>query len=813
MFSNNIKVIIRNFLRHKWYAGLNLLGLATGFAAFILICIYLYHETHFDNFHSHADRIYRPTYITKGAQGFNVHWARIPVNYINELPEEMPEIQTLIRFQNQERKYVRIGAKKFTPTHAYTTDPEVFEVFDFKLLAGDPVTALAEPHTAVISRELAHRYFGHDRPIGREFFITGNFQAEEIAYQVTGVMEDLPSNTHLPVDMLLSFSGPDERQGWAYVYTLLKEGASIKSVEAKMPDFIATHTDNTDGFQNAFEFQPLKGIHLHSDLAREIIPNGNALYIKIFGLAAFLILAIALINFINLNSALSLGRSKEIGLRKVLGAEKKHNLFYAFSESVTYTLLALSAGVLISYLLFPAFQQLSGASLSLPLGYFALFLLGVAVLGGLLAGIYPALVMNTLHLPQILQNGKTIRMGGYSFNVRRILVGMQFAASIVLIGSALVGYRQIRYLEQKNLGLQKEQIIALPALPDAVTAQYNGFKEKIKAIDGVSRVAACMQVPSEEIRDSGPVLVKGRNDDPKQAPMIDMQVIDADFIDLMDIQFAAGHVAKHEMVWKPAPEFGPELSPQDYLGGQPRTYVINETAMHQLGWDDPEQAIGQEINWSVSNFVLAMGPITGVVKDFHQESLKNEIDPIVMTFEPIWLRSFLIQVNSSEVQPVISQIQAIWDHSFTQYPFEYHFLDELFDKLYRSEHRQIRLLAWLSMLSVIIAGIGLFSLVAYNLQTRLKELAIRQVLGAKLPGLIQLVGKEYLWIVSISAIIAVPVSYYGVKKWLQNFAYHIDVSMLTYGLSLLIILLVLLLIISVQTWWSSRMNPVEHLKE
>lgn len=813
MFRNNLKVILRSFLRHKWYAGVNLLGLASGFAAFILICIYLHHETHYEAFHSKAERIYRPTYSTQGAQGFQVHWARIPVDYINDLPAEIPEIEKLIRFQNQDRKYVRVGGEKFTPAHAYTTDKEVFEVFDFKLLAGNPAGALAAPKSAVISRELALRYFGHERPLGREFYITASYETEETAYQVTGVMEDLPSNTHLPVDMLLSFSGPEERRGWAYVYTLLREGADIATVAAKMPEFIAAHTDPASGFKNNFEFQPLTDIHLHSNLAREIIPNGNAFYVKIFALAALLILAIALINFVNLNSALSLGRARELGLRKVLGAEKKHNRIYAFSESTVYNLLALGVGALISYLLFPTFQQLSGASLSINLPYFAVFLLAVALLGGLLAGLYPALVMNALHLPLLLQSGKTMTVGSRSFSVKRILLCLQFAASIILIGSALVGYRQIQFLEEKNLGLQKEQIIALPALPDAVTARYNGFKEQVRAIEGVNRVAACMQTPSEEIRDSGPVLIKGINDDFEQAPMMDMQVIDADFMELMDIEFAAGQLAKHEMVWHPVPEFGPELSVSDYLAQQPRTYVINETAMRQLGWDDPEKAIGQEINWSIGGFELAMGPITGVVRDFHQESLKNEIDPMVMTFEPIWLRSFLIQVNSSDVPAVIGQIQNIWDSSFQQYPFQYHFLDELFDTLYKGENRQIRLLSWLSILSVIIAGMGLFSLVAYNLQTRLKELAIRQVLGADLPGLIGLVSREYVWIFVISALIAIPISYIGANAWLHNFAYRIIITPMVYGISLLFILLTLLLIISVQTWWSSRINPVEHLKE
>ena len=813
MLRNYLKTVVRNFLKHKWYAGVNLMGLAVGFTAFILICIYLHYQTSFENFHSKADRIYRPTYQTQVGQEFNVQWARIPVGYINELPTEIPEIKTLIRFQNQDRKYVRVDKEKFRPTHAYVTDKEVFEVFDFKLIQGSPKTALAEPNSVVLTQELASKYFGNANPVGQEVYINSSLAPEETGYQVTGVMEDLPANTHLPVEMLLSFKDETERSGWAYVYTLLEKGASIKAVEAKIPGFIANHVDEAAAAQVGFEFQPLRDIHLHSDLAREIVPNGNALYVRIFLFVAIFVLAIAIINFINLSSALAVGRSKEFGVRKVLGARKRDNLLYALTESVSYSLLALALGALFAHWLFPFFQQLTGVSLTLNVLPFGLFLMAIAIAGGLLSGIYPATVFNALNLSTMVKSPRMLRVSSFSINIRRALLSVQFCTSIMLIGGALTGYQQLQYLNRKNLGLKKEQIMTLPALPDAVTAKYSSFKEQAKAIDGVQTVAACMQTPSEEIRDSGPVLVKGVNDDPEQAPVMDVQVIDADFIEMMDIELVAGHVPNHEFVLNPIPEFTPDYTVIDYINEQPRTYLINETAMQQLGWDSAEDAIGREISWSIGGFQLAMGPITGVVKDFHQESLKNKIDPLVMVFDPIWLRTFLLEVETAELSSTIQQIGAVWEETFPKYPFEYYFLDELFDKLYQTERVQIQLLSWFSLLSIIIAAFGLFSLVAFNLRTRVKEIAIRKVLGADLKSLIRLFSKSYLWVVVISGCIALPISYWGIQQWLQNFAYQMAFSPLLLLLPLGVVVAALLLIISVQTFWSARANPADNLSQ
>ena len=316
MAENYFKVIFRNFNRDTFYTSINVFGLAIGYAAFMLIAIYVYFEISFENIHLKANRIYRPTYIYNSGNEFKSHWARIPENYINELPNEFPEIEKLIRFQNHEQKYVRVGEAKFRPEHAYLTDNAVFDVLDLPLLSGNPKNALTEPYSIVITASLAKKYFGRIDVLGEDIFVTGDWTSQEVRHKITGVLKDIPRNTHLPIEMLISFKNEEERTGWAYVYILLKEGASIEGIKNKIPGFIQKYSDESSAAKVSFEFQSLTDIHLHSDLAREIIPNGKIFYVRIFTGIGFFILFIALANYVNLNSVMFLDRSKELGLRK-----------------------------------------------------------------------------------------------------------------------------------------------------------------------------------------------------------------------------------------------------------------------------------------------------------------------------------------------------------------------------------------------------------------------------------------------------------------------------------------------------------------
>ncbi|MEM6377979.1 MAG: FtsX-like permease family protein, partial [Bacteroidota bacterium] len=578
-------------------------------------------------------------------------------------------------------------------------------------------------------------------------------------------------------------------------------------------DFVASRMMENEVTQSGIEIQHLPTIHLQSRLAREIKVNGNALYVKIFALSALFILLIALINFVNLNSAMAVGRAKEFGVRKILGARRGHHLSYAFVEAIFYSLLALTIAIGISLLAFPRLQAMAAFDRTIPLYTFGFGLLLLAVIGGLLAGVYPAFVINQVDLQRALKSSKIIHTSRRSINVKRLLVGIQFGAAILLIGSAIAAYNQIRFIQKENLSLAQDQVLAIPAVPISITSKYPGFREEVKSLAGVEQVAACMQVPSDEIRDSGPVLVEGINSNREEAPLMDMQIIDTDYIDLMDIQMLAGKVPEEPFRAKATPEFGPDFDMMSYLSEQDRTYLINETAMRQLGWNNPNKAIGQKISWSIGPFSLASGEISGVIEDYHQETMKNKIDPLVLTLESIWLQTFLIKLKADQIPETVQQISGIWQATFPNYPMNYQFMDQLFGDLYAAENRQVSLLSIFSLLSILIAAIGLLSLIAFNLRTRLKELAIRQVLGANFFALTRMIGKEYLWPLLLSALVAIPLSYWAVQIWLANFAYQAPVSPFIYLGTLFIMWLVVTAVITGQTFWSTRTSLTNYLKD
>jgi len=673
---------------------------------------------------------------------------------------------------------------------------------------------LTKPNTIVLTESIAKKYFATLDVIGKELMVTSDNAEEETAYRITGVLKDVPNNTHLPIEILFSFPNEAARSGWAYVYTLLAAGTRIADINAKMPDFLSNFISPESNSTIVYDFQSLKEIHLQSNLAREIKPNGEASYIKIFFWVGLFVWLIALINFANLSAALAMSRGKEIGVRKVLGATPSNLMLFSFTETIIYSLIALVIGGGLALLAFPFFSQLTSISILPPTNYFAFGLVSIALLSGLLAGILPALVATSIKILQIIKQGNSWSMKKKTnkINVKRIMITVQFSATIILLGSAMMAYQQFSYINAKNLGLKTEQIIGIPEVPGQVTNNYLTFKNRLKEIPGIREVTACMQMPSSEIRDVGPVQIQGHNSDTDQAPMMDMQIIDPDFIEMMAIELLAGeNFTAHEILGKP-PVYTDELTPQSYLNEKPRKYLINETAMKQLGWHTPAEAIGQQINWSIGNFQLAYGPITGIIKDYHQESLRNKVDPLVLTVEPIWMSNILIKVETADLEKTIAGIEQVWSDLFP-YAFEYSFLDELFNKLYQQDRVQLKLLSILSFLAILISFMGLVSLVAYALKTRAKELAIRRVIGADLTNLMMLIGKEYLWILLLAAFIGVPVSYQWISGWLQNFAYHIEISPMVYFIAIISLFMLLIGTIYLQTFKATIENPIQALRE
>ena len=608
---NSLKVALRNFSRFKFYSALNIGSLSVAFAAVILIVSYIYFETSYDQWHTKSNRIYRATYHVTGQQDFEVHWARVPVDYINKLPDEMPEIEHLVRFQNQEQKYLRIGRETYKPKHAYVTDASVFNVFDFDLLYGDQEEALSMPNSIVLTASLARKLFGQENVVGKEISLVGDWNPDEEIYKVTGIMKDMPANTHIPVELFLSFSNESSRTGWAYIYTLLKNGTSIETVNAKMQAFIAANEDSESEMTADFEFQPLSDIHLHSNLAREIIPNGSSKNVRIFLIIGLLIFFIALINFSNLSSALAMTRTREVGVRRILGARNFDLIIASMGESVFYNFISVILGGAIAYLVFPAFTDLTGIEFNFPTLYFALLLIGLILFSGLLSGWYPAWI-------RLAGNAINQIKSSHSFNwssekrwsLKRLLVTVQFTISILLVACALFAYQQFDLLSNKKLGLDKDQVLAIPSVPDRITDSYQIFKDKVSNLSGVLGVSACMEVPSREIRDMGPVSILGANPEAGDPPMMDIQIVEPDLPQLMGMELMAGNWD----TWKNWPADEPRfadsgLSAADYLAQRHRKYLINETAMRRLGWQDPEEAVGQQISWSNGPFKLSYGVI------------------------------------------------------------------------------------------------------------------------------------------------------------------------------------------------------------
>ncbi|MBK8504250.1 MAG: ABC transporter permease [Saprospiraceae bacterium] len=802
----------RNLKKHVLFNLLNNLGLAITFASILLIGSYLFYENSFEDFHQKRDRIFRATYATT-SDDFNVHWARVPVSYINQLPSDIPEINQLIRFQNQEQKYLRVGEKRFKPDHAYVTDPNVFDVFSFTLIAGNASTALEKPYSVVLTKSEALKIFSQTDVIGQKIQVSGDLTPVEVTYTITGIMDDLPSNTHLPVEMLFSFASEKEREGWAYVYVSLKDQANIESVNEKIADFIAKYQTDVARASVQIIFQPLSSIHLDSQLAREIQPNGHRIYLTIFLWFGLFIWVIGIINFSNVNLAITLTRGKEVGVRKILGAGRKHIALQLFGEAFFYSSCGLLIGLILASLFLPTLQKWTSMHGLLPLPLLSIALVGLSLGTAALTSIFPILYVTSVKVIQAIKYGKNMTVSRYEkINVRKGLIALQFCSAFILVFGTLITRAQLKYLSSKNLGLNIAQVLAIPNVPEAVVKDFPTFKNQTRNLPGVVATTACMQVPSDEIRDTGPVLIKGKNQDIANAAQMDIQIVDPDFIETMDLMLLAGQGFARDNKQVPFPQFNEQLTPTDYLAQASRKYVINETAMHQLGWNNPHEALGQEINFSIGGFNLAYGAITGIIKDYHQESLRNKIEPLVMVVEPIWLHTFLLKLTPSDLGQTVARIEQVWNDLFS-YPMEYYFLDDLFDNLYRQDQTQVKLLSILSALAILVSLIGLTSLLTYTLKKRAKELAIRRVIGARQADLTKLVGKEYFSVFIFATAIAIPVSHWWSNQWLQGFSYQTTIDFYTFCIPIISFIILLFTIIWVQTLMATARNPIKYLSD
>ena len=746
MFQNYLKIALRNLLKYKTYSFVNLAGLATGLASCMLIMGYIYNELSYDKFHERADRIFRITTELSFPENER-KMATTSAPLAEELQKAYPEIENTVRFWRQgSRIPVQYEDKEFFEENYLFADQTVFDVFSFPMTRGNPKTALEAPSSAVITERLAKKYFGDVDPLDKVLRLN-----DRNDYKVTGVLQNVPENSHLAFDMLLSFeslyvnnqASVARRGNFRYhTYILLKEKANQAELERKFPHFVQQFFGMTEEQASNFHFvlQPLSSIHLHSNLNREISGNSDIKYVYIFSVIAFSILLIAMVNFMNLATARSATRSLEVGLRKVLGAEKRKLIQQFLGESIIFCLLALGVALLFVELAGPYFSTLTGSKLHL--GYLELpwlvpGLIGLALVVGLFAGSYPAFFLASFKPLQVMKGG--LKAGKAKARLRRILVVAQFAVSIVLIIFSLIAFSQLNFMRSKKLGFNKEQVIVMSLRGSINLSALAPSKELLKSHSGVLSVAASSHVPGLFYNTVG-YLPEGF----EQAILMKLINIDHDFIPTLGMEMAAGR------------------NFSEVLASDPGSIIINETAAKLIGWDDP---VGKKIRHDYGKGEVTR-TVIGIVKDFNFASLHKKIEPLYISNETGWLTALSIRVSPERISETLDFVKKTWNDFLPNRAFDYFFLDDSFDSQYRADERLSRLFAYFAIFAIFIACLGLFGLASFTAEQRTKEVGVRKVLGATVVNVVTLLSKDFVKLVLLANLIAWPLAWLAINRWL-----------------------------------------------
>ena len=789
MFRNYIKVAVRNLLRHKAYSAINIAGLAIGMAACIVISLWVSFHLSFDNFQAKGERIY--VIINKiaitGKSPFYVQSVSGPVG--PALKTDYPEIIDYTRFLPlRVSTPLQCEGRKFNLESVCFTDQSFFDVFSFGLISGDPGSALSEPNNMVLTEKTAERIFGNEDPLGKAVYLP-----EWGDYRITGVLRNVPANSVLQFNALIPIH--KSRLEWSdwpnnnalATYLLLDQEADPKALEKKFPEFLKKFLPNDDNY--VYYLQPLRDIHLHStNIGTQGCKTVDITYIYIFPLVAFFILLIACINYMNLSTARSAGRAREVGLRKTVGASRFQLIRQFLSESVFQSMLALILAVSLVELALPAFNTSFGTRLSLVYPGNWLVLAGfvaVALGVGLLAGSYPAFFLSSFK-PLAMLKG-LLHRGSTGLALRRSLVVLQFGISIVLIVSTLLIARQLRYLQEKDMGFNREQVINVP-IPGGVRTKFDALRQELLSNPAVTGITAS----SEKLGVSPwqqSVEFEGKN--PNEKWMFNIKVVDPDYIPFYGLKIVDGR------------GFSRDFGTDSILNA----YVINEALARKIGWDSP---VGKRFKvWSATHD----GTVIGVVKDFNYLSLKQKLEPIALTLLPqSRLSSVSIRIRPENTAATLKYIEDIWNRFEPDLPFEYSFLDEEFAQLYEAERMLGRLSGIFSLLAVFIACLGLLGLISYAAESRTKEIGIRKVLGASVKDIVLLLSKEFIWLLCLATLIAWPVAWYFVNRWLQNFAYRIDLDWMTFLLGGVIALAIAALTVSYQAVKAATANPADALR-
>jgi putative ABC transport system permease protein len=803
MLRNYIRITIRNLRRNKLYASLNIVGLAIGITCCVLILLYVQDELSYDRFHENAGRIYRVTthFVLKDRVMDFASTAHVQGPMFKE---EYPEVENYVRFNSYgSRRMVRYKDTTYAEEKFIWVDNSIFDVFSFNLIKGNPEEALTKPNTVVITEDIAEKYFGGEDPIGKNLRI----HSDEL-YMVTGVIKNIPANSHIRPDFLASFITLDlQPTGNAaadlvnnvdyYTYLLLKEGTDYKQLEQKFAGFIEKYLGpliNSIGGSARYDLQPLASIYLHSKLENELERTGDIAYVWLFSGIGLFILLLACLNFMNLSTARSANRAKEVGLRKVVGAQRTQLIKQFIGESMIMTFLAILLSLLLVFFTLPLFNAISGKSLSM--GYLSnpMLLLGLLtffIIISLIGGSYPAFFLSAFRPVEVLQG--RLRRGAKNSALRIALVSLQFTVSIVLIIGTLIVNRQLNYVRNKNLGYDKDHVIALRVRNEETQKRHEALRNSLLANPNVLSVSASSSLPLGQNSFSAHHIAGQPLD---EMIMLHTQIVDEHFVDTYKMEIVQGRNFSKDF----------PTDPQEAI-------IINEATAKKLGWqDDP---LGKEIEALMSLTEFRKYRVIGVVKDYHFLSLHEEIQPLVLYNASPYGGNYYrmsLRVSPENIQDTISFLREKWREFDSQYPLEFVFLDDQYDALYRTEERLGKLFGYFTALAILIGCLGLFGLSAYSAEQRTKEIGIRKVLGATTSNVTVLLVREFTKWVLLAVLVAWPAGYYIMNTWLQNFAYRIGLGVDIFMIAAVLALVIAIITVVYQALKAAIANPAESLK-
>jgi putative ABC transport system permease protein len=784
MLKSYLKTSWRNLIRYKTYSAIHLFGLAIGIACTLLIFLWIQDEMSYDRFYENSERIYRVISESQSDGAIN-RSAKTPAPLASALVRDFPEVVKAATIDNN-GYFIGYENKRFYE-RVFFSDPEFFDVFNLPLIKGDSKTALKDPYTIVISERAGEKYFGEDDPMGKALTFS-----KKSNFTITGVFKDIPENSHFRFDFLASLTSYKSRymDQWGvsnfYTYVLTSEGLSPERFQDAIPDFVEKYrgSEVRHVYKLRYLLQPLPSIHLRSRIKGEIGPNGNISNIYIFSAVALFILLIACFNYINLSTARYTTRVKEIGIRKVVGARRVQIIKQFLGESTYISFIALIIAVITAHFLLPIFNSLAGKELSINyLKNHELSILMILIMAavGVASGSYPALFFSAFQPAHVLKGSERVRMKGHF--LRKALIVVQFAVSILFIVGTVTIHNQLRYVMNKKLGFNKEHLVNIPLSVEGALEKRETIKNEFLQDPNILSASVSGYKPG---RDAYNQSYWYEGADENMNHMIRWIAVDQDFLSTYEIELTAGRDFSRQ-------------SPSD----TEQAYILNESAVKEIGWEAP---LGKQFK------INQKGTVIGVIKDFHFESLHQKIEPLALCIYPSGFEYLAVRIRPENIAHTLNFMQKRWQDLVPNQVFQFSFLDEDYDNLYRAEARLGAIFSYITLFAVIIACLGLFGLSALITELRTKEMAVRKVLGASAAGITLMLSREFLKLVLAANIIVWPAAWYVMNRWLKNFAYRINLGIGIFFISGIIVLAVALAAVSYQSIKAARANPIELLR-